>query len=276
MWPDFQGIQKNLNSENVYSVLKSSCEYWDTYIAKPFKEHVVTQVFDLTTQTMAFIIMPFDSIFTEKEDDQQQLLTEEEKEVDDERLTESEKQQLLGPAFEVQNGGLPVLPAEDIEIQESENESEPPEIVVSEPEVVDESPPPLPVLDGDVDEVVEEPPIEPVFVEKVANPEPQVVEVEEPAEDEPVINEEATEELAPITEPVVVEKVANPEPTNKDSVVVSEPVIIVSEPEVVVEVDEPSNIPAVEEDPVINDEDDIIEPEFTQKNTYTVGNEPLK
>lgn len=276
MWPDFQGIQKNLNSENVYSVLKSSCEYWDTYIAKPFKEHVVTQVFDLTTQTMAFIIMPFDSIFTEKEDDQQQLLTEEEKEVDDERLTESEKQQLLGPAFEVQNGGIPVLPGEDIEIQESENESEPPEIVVSEQEVVDKSPPPLPVLDGDVDEVVEEPPIEPVVVEKVANPEPQVVEVEEPAEDEPVINEEATEELAPITEPVVVEKVANPEPTNKDSVVVSEPVIIVSEPEVVVEVDEPSNIPAVEEDPVINDEDDIIEPEFTQKNTYTVGNEQLK
>ena len=265
MWPDFQGIQKNLNSENVYSVLKSSCEYWDTYIAKPFKEHVVTQVFDLTTQTMAFIIMPFDSIFTEKEDDQQQLLTEEEKEVDDERLTESEKQQLLGSSFEVQNGGLPVLPAEDIEIQESE-----------EPEVVDESPPPLPVLDEDVDEVVEEPPIEPVVVEKVANPEPQVVEVEEPAEDEPVINEEATEELAPITKPVVVEKVANPEPTNKDSVVVSEPEIVVSEPEVVVEVDEPSNIPTVEEDPVINEEDDIIEPEFTQKNTYTVGNEQLK
>ena len=112
-------------------------------------------------------------------------------------------------------------------------------------------------------------------VEKVANSEPQVIEVEEPAEDEPVINEEATEELAPITKPVV-EKVANPEPTNKDSVVVSEPEIVVSEPEVVVEVDEPSNIPTVEEDPVINEEDDIIEPEFTQKNTYTVGNEPLK
>ena len=212
MWPDFQGIQKNLNSENVYSVLKSSCEYWDTYIAKPFKEHVVTQVFDLTTQTMAFI-MP-DSFFTEKD----QLLTEEVLvEEGDERMIESQQQQQpLEPSFEVPEV---VLPAEDLEdhlIQESENGSPLP-----------------PVLDDvdDVHEAIEEPPTEPVME---------------------------------------VEKVANPEPTNSD---------VVSEPPQVVEV-EPSTKPDdAKEDPIINEEpkDDIIEPEISQKNADTVGdNEKLK
>ena len=216
MWPDFQGIQKNLNTENVQSVLKSSCEYWDAYIAKPFKEHVVTQVFDLTTQTMAFI-MP-DSFFTEKD----QLLTEEVlvEEDDDERLIESQ-QQPLEPSFEVPEV---VLPAEDLEdqlIQESENGS---------PSL------PPPALDDNVDDV-----------------------------------DEAIEEPPSPTEPVMeVEKVANPEPTNSD---------VVSEPPQVVEV-EPSTKPDdAKEDPIINEEpkDDIIEPEISQKNAYTVGdNEKLK
>ena len=81
--------------------------------------------------------------------------------------------------------------------------------------------------------------------------------------------DEATEE--PPTEPVMeVEKVANPEPTDSD---------VVSEPPQVVEV-EPSTKPDdAKEDPIINEEpkDDIIEPEISQKNAYTVGdNEKLK